>query len=104
MTQLEAWIVTALGMGVVFVGLVLCIIAINVFNRAAKHVTWGEEGHTPAPAATPQPPAADAAPVPVPAAVTPAPSPEVLAAIATALEIERRLYRGRLGQRLTLNR
>ncbi len=103
MTQLEAWIVTALGMGVVFIGLILCILAINFFNRLAKKIKWEEAGHGHAPA--------PAAPVPVVEAAAPAPmapsepiEPEILAVIAAALEIERRLYLGRSGQRLTLRR
>ena len=101
MTQLEAWIVTALGMGVVFIGLILCIIAINFFNRLARRIKWGDEPHghaAPAPVA----------PAPLVEAPTPPPSepiePEILAVIAAALEIERRLYLGRSGQRLTLRR
>ena len=84
MSQLEAWIVTALGMGVVFAGLLLCVVFINVFNRLAQHVKWGEEGHghghgAPAPTQAP-PPAASA---PAPAASEPL-APEVVAAIAAA--------------------
>ena len=102
MTQLEAWIVTALGMGVVFIGLILCIIAINFFNRLAQKIKWEEgDGHaapTPVPAPTAEVPAA-------PAVVPSEPiEPEILAVIAAALEIERRLYLGRSGQRLTLRR
>ena len=41
----EALIVTALGMTVVFIGLLLCIAFIVMFGRVAKHVTWGEGGH-----------------------------------------------------------
>lgn len=103
MSQLEAWIVTALGMGVVFAGLVLCITSINLFNRLAKHVKWGEEGHghghaAPAPAA----PTPATAPVAPPVASEPL-APEVVAAIAAALEIELRLYQGP-DQRLTIRR
>lgn len=104
MTQLEAWIVTFLGIGVVFSGLILCIIAINFFNRLARKIKWEEAGHghgAPAPVA----------PAPVMPAATPPPAmpsepiePEILAVIAAALEIERRLYLGRSGQRLTLRR
>lgn len=103
MSQLEAWIVTALGMGVVFAGLTLCIVFINSFNRVAKHVKWGEEGHGHghAPAA-PAPAAAPAAPAPAPAPAEPL-APEVVAAIAAALEIELRLYQG-TDQRLTIRR
>lgn len=104
MSQLEAWIVTALGMGVVFAGLVLCITSINLFNRLAKHVKWGEEGHghghaAPAPAAAASP---ASAPAPAPMAAEPL-APEVVAAIAAALEIELRLYQGS-DQRLTIRR
>lgn len=110
MNQLEAWIVTALGMSVVFAGLVLCIIAINAFNHLAKHVKF-EGAHAQSAPAHPKAEthahesvsATGAAPA-APMAITPEPSPEVLAVIATALEIERRLYLGRQGQRLTLNR
>lgn len=102
MTQLEAWIVTALGMGVVFSGLMLCIIAINFFNRLAQKIKW-EEGHGhAAPAAAPAP-AIEAAAAPLVAPSEPI-EPEILAVIAAALEIERRLYLGRSGQRLTLRR
>lgn len=111
MNQLEAWIVTLLGMAVVFAGLILCILAINVFNRLAKHVKWNgahshetkaheNQGHAAPAHAKPEVHPAPAAPL----SVTPEPTPEVLAVIATALEIERRLYLGRQGQRLTLNR
>ncbi len=108
MNQLEAWIVTLLGMSVVFAGLILCIIAINLFNRLAKHVKWnGAHSHEAPIHAAPAHTKPEAHPTPTPAAplsVTPEPTPEVLAVIATALEIERRLYLGRQGQRLTLNR
>lgn len=95
MSQLEAWIVTALGMGVVFAGLVLCILFINVFNRMAQHVTWGEEGHGhAAPAPPPSAPSAPApsinAPAVLPTVGDPL-TPELQAVIATALEIEYRL-------------
>lgn len=91
----EALLVTVLGMGVVFFGLMLCILAINFFNRLARHIHWGEHG---APEVPP-------APEPV-QAVTPMESvePEILAVIAAAIEIERRLYQGHPNQRLTLVR
>ena len=61
MSQSEAWIVTALGMTVVFIGLLLCVAFIQLFSRIAKRVTWGEGGHGEAahaapPAAAPPPP------------------------------------------------
>jgi Na+-transporting methylmalonyl-CoA/oxaloacetate decarboxylase gamma subunit len=87
MSQSEAWIVTALGMTVVFVGLLLCVAFIQLFSRIAKRVTWGEGGHGEAAPAAPSPaaPAASAAPSePVPA--------DILAVIATVVEVERKLY------------
>lgn len=101
----EALIVTALGMTVVFTGLLLCIAFIVVFGRVAKHVTWGEgggHGHgAPAPA--------HAAPAAHAEAVVPATSAEpipadIQAVIAAALEVERRLYLFRSGARLTIRR
>jgi Na+-transporting methylmalonyl-CoA/oxaloacetate decarboxylase gamma subunit len=96
MTLAEALIVTLLGMGVVFLGLVLCIGGIQVFNRLATRIAWGEEGHGPSPAPEPavQKPAVDPAP----------PDPEVLVAIAAALEIESRLYAMAGTHRLTIRR
>jgi len=103
LTQLEAWIVTALGMGVVFIGLILCILAINFFNRLARKIKWEEAGHGHAPAPTNSVPELEAS-NPKPAVSTEPIEPEILAVIAAALEIERRLYLGRSGQRLTLRR
>lgn len=97
MSQLEAWLVTALGMGVVFTGLMLCIAAINFFNRLARRIQW-EGGHSAAEA----PPHADPSPVPPPPPESI--DSEILAVIAAAIEIDRRLYQGRQGQRLTLRR
>jgi Na+-transporting methylmalonyl-CoA/oxaloacetate decarboxylase gamma subunit len=97
MSQWEAWVVTALGMGVVFIGLVACIGFIRLFSRVSARVRWGEEGHghgalAPAPA-----PAAEAPPAePVPA--------DVLAVIAAVLEVERKLYLNRPGSRVTIRR
>lgn len=99
MSQWEAWIITALGMGVVFVGLVACIAFIQLFSRLARRISWGEEGHghgAPAPAAP-----AEAAPVPVAAEPVPA---DVVAVIAVVLEVERKLYMNRPGTRVTIRR
>lgn len=99
MTQLEAWTITALGISVVFIGLILCILFINMFNRVARHVKWGEgdeHGH-----AAPLPKTAAS-----PAAEPPAapPTPEILAVIAAALEMEQRLFGSHVTQRLTIRR
>jgi sodium pump decarboxylase gamma subunit len=85
MSQTEAWIITALGMTVVFIGLLLCVAFIQLFGRIAKRVTWGEGGHGEAAHAAAPASAAEAAPAePVPA--------DILAIIATAIEVERKLY------------
>ena len=99
MSQLEAWTVTALGMTVVFIGLVLCIAFIQLFNRIARRITWGE-GHGAADAAA----AAPAAPAPEALALAEPLDPDVLAVISAVLEIERTLYLGRPGSRLTIRR
>lgn len=99
MSQWEAWVVTALGMGVVFIGLVACIGFIRLFSRVSARVRWGEEGHghgaaTPAPAPAPAAEAAPAEPVPA----------DVLAVISAVLEVERKLYLNRPGSRVTIRR
>jgi Na+-transporting methylmalonyl-CoA/oxaloacetate decarboxylase gamma subunit len=100
MSQSEAWIVTALGMTVVFVGLLLCVAFIQLFSRIAARVNWGEGGHGEA-AQGPAPAAADLAaagppPEPIPA--------DILAVIATAIEVERKLYVSRPDARLASRR
>ncbi|MCC6130289.1 MAG: OadG family protein [Acidobacteria bacterium] len=104
MSQQEAWIVTALGMAVVFIGLVLCILFIQLFNRIAQKVKWGDGTHG---AATPSPePAAVVSPATAatePAATEPVPA-DVLAVIAAVLEVERKLYLNRPGSRVTIRR
>ena len=45
MSQWEAWTVTALGMAVVFIGLVACIVFIQLVSRLSRNIRWGEEGH-----------------------------------------------------------
>ena len=102
MSQFEAWTVTALGMAVVFIGLVLCIAFIQLFNRIARRITWGAEGQG-------HGAAAGAAPAPAtrgcgdPAHVEPVPA-DVLAVIAAVLEVESKLYMSRPDSRLTIRR
>lgn len=94
MPVVEALTVTALGMGVVFVGLVLCIAFIDLFRRVAARVSRGEARVDTHGAVSP---AAEAiSPAPVPA--------DVLAVIVAVLEVERALYVGRYRSRLTLRR
>lgn len=100
MSASEAWLVTFLGLGVVFFGLVLCILFIQLFGRIATKITWTGAHSAPA-APAPAPPALVEQPLephsePVP--------PEIQAVIAATLEIEQRLYTGRNQQRLTLRR
>jgi sodium pump decarboxylase gamma subunit len=90
MSQSEAWIVTALGMTVVFIGLLLCVAFIQLFSRISTRVTWGEGGHDTAtqaapPAAAPEPAATPSEPVPA----------DILAVIAAVVEVERKLYLSR---------
>lgn len=100
MSQLEAWTVTALGMLVVFIGLVLCIAFIQLFNRIGRKITWGQEGHAAHGAAAPVP-----APVPSPDLPPSEPVPaDVLAVIAAVLEVESKLYLSKPGSRLTIRR
>ncbi len=100
MSQWEAWTVTALGMAVVFIGLVACIAFIQLFSRVSRNIKWGEEGHGHGAAPTPAPApavATDLAPSePVPA--------DVLAVITAVLQVERKLYLNRPGSRVTIRR
>jgi Na+-transporting methylmalonyl-CoA/oxaloacetate decarboxylase gamma subunit len=92
MSSAEALTVTALGIAVVFTGLLLCFGCMAVLARLSAWVTLGEP-HGPAQAAPPLP-APAAAPIP----------DEVLAVIVAVLEVERALYVGRYRSRLTLRR
>ena len=99
----EALIVTALGMTVVFIGLLLCIAFIVMFGRVAKHVTWGEGGHGHGHGAPAPSPAAHAEAIVPSTPSEPIPA-DIQAVIAAALEVERRLYLFRSGARLTIRR
>ena len=100
MSQWEAWVVTALGMAVVFIGLVACIVFIQLFSRLSARIAWGEDGHghgAPAPAGTAPVPQADLPPAePIPA--------EVLAVLSAVLQVERKLDLNRPGSRVTIRR
>jgi Na+-transporting methylmalonyl-CoA/oxaloacetate decarboxylase gamma subunit len=82
MSQTEGWLITALGMSVVYVGLLLCVAFIQLFSRISTRISWSEGVHG-GPAQAAAAPAAHA-PEPVPA--------DILAVIATAIEVERKLY------------
>jgi len=99
MSQWEAWTVTALGMSVVFIGLVACIAFIQLFSRVSRNIKWGEEGH--GPGAAPAPVPAPAAPDHTPSEPVPA---EILAVITAVLQVERKLYLNRPGSRVTIRR
>ena len=90
MSQWEAWTITALGMAVVFIGLVACIAFIQLFSRIAKRVSWGEGAHGATSHAAPP----EAAPEPAAALSEPVPA-EILAVIAAVIEVERKLYLSR---------
>ena len=105
MSVLEALIVTVLGMTVVYVGLILCILFINVFNRVARRVKWEgrEHGHAPPESKADASAAVEPIPAPKKPKVKP-PTPEILAVIASVLEIDQRLYQSSGVQRLTIRR
>jgi Na+-transporting methylmalonyl-CoA/oxaloacetate decarboxylase gamma subunit len=93
MSSIEALTVTALGIAVVFSGLLLCLACMKLLARVAARVTLPEpHGAAPTPAqaapAVPEGPVAD----------------DVLAVIVAVLEVERALYVGRYRSRLTLRR
>ena len=90
MSQSEAWIVTALGMTVVYIGLLLCVAFIQLFSRVSARISWaegvhGEAARAASPAAAPPPAAMPADPVPA----------DILAVIAAVVEVERKLYLSR---------
>jgi Na+-transporting methylmalonyl-CoA/oxaloacetate decarboxylase gamma subunit len=98
MSRLDAWVITLLGMGVVFIGLVLCIAFIQVFNRIARRVSFGDGHASQGPASEPAPALPPDLPRGEPV------DPDVLAVIAAVLEVERKLYLGRPDARLTIRR
>jgi Na+-transporting methylmalonyl-CoA/oxaloacetate decarboxylase gamma subunit len=102
MSQSEGWIITALGMVVVYIGLLLCIVFIQLFSRISKRISWGDAGHGAAPHGAA---AATSALEPATAPVSREPiGADVLAVIATVLEVERTLYVSRPDFRLTIRR
>jgi Na+-transporting methylmalonyl-CoA/oxaloacetate decarboxylase gamma subunit len=97
MSPAEALTVTALGIGVVFTGLLLCLASMKLLARVAGRVTLADPhaaAHAPAHAAGVAAPRVSEEPV----------SNEVLAVIVAVLEVERALYVGRYRSRLTLRR
>jgi Na+-transporting methylmalonyl-CoA/oxaloacetate decarboxylase gamma subunit len=91
----DALTITALGMGVVFFGLVLTATLIVSFSVIPKLFTRpAGEVPTESSAASSAVKSADGRPVPS----------EVVGVITAVLEIERRLYHGNLGGRLTIQR
>jgi Na+-transporting methylmalonyl-CoA/oxaloacetate decarboxylase gamma subunit len=97
MSSAEALTVTALGIGVVFTGLLLCLACMKLLARVASRVTMAEPHAMHA--------APPSEPVPATRSVPEAPVPDdVLAVIVAVLEVERALYVGRYRSRLTLRR
>lgn len=95
----EALTITALGLGIVFTGLVLCVLFIMLLERVARRIAWdGPPVHgAPVPAPMPEKAGGQEGPsAPV--------RPDVLAVIVAVLEVERALYVGRYRSRLTLTR
>lgn len=93
MTHAEAWIVTFIGMSVVFFGLLLCVFFIQAFNQLARRLEAGQAPHDEAPVAAP-PASGPSEPV----------AGDILAVIATVLEVERKLYSSRPDAGLPLRR
>lgn len=89
----EALTVTALGMGVVFLGLILTSLLIVAFSAVPRLL--GPRGQEPGEAVSAEAPARPPG-EPVP--------PEVVTVIATVLEVERRLYHAGQRGRLTISR
>ncbi|HPC81777.1 MAG TPA: OadG family protein [Thermoanaerobaculaceae bacterium] len=103
MSTLDALTVTVLGMGAVFIGLVFCIVFIQLFNRITGRIRWEGHGHGSAPAPAPEAVTTEE-PGAAPAVVGEPVAAEVLAVIATVIEVERRLYPTRPAARLTIRR
>lgn len=88
----DALTIAALGMSVVFAGLLLTALLIITINRAPDLArAWRQRR------AGPQHP-------PEPARTTPPLDPQIVTVIATVLEIDQRLHRAEHGARLTISR
>lgn len=96
----DALIVSLVGMGVVFVGLVVTSWLISAISLVPAWM--GRRRHDAA--AAPPPPAQTAVAAPAAAAVAPAPDPDTAAVIAALLDVEMRLYGGLRGDRFTFRR
>ena len=87
----DALAISALGMGVVFGGLTLTALLIVAVGRLPVLLArLADRRRRPAPGAA--------------AAELSAPDPTIVAVIAAALEVERRLHRAEQGRRLTIER
>jgi len=95
----DALIVSLVGMGVVFIGLLLTSWLISAI---ALVPSWlGRRRQEPAAAPSPPPPASAGPPRP---AVPPVPDPDTAAVIAALLDVEMRLFGGLGGGRFTFRR
>lgn len=92
MTWTDALLITAMGMGVTFIGLILTNLSINLFGALTKlrHVPASETSGTTL--------AAPAGPAPAPPSTV---SPEILSVIIAVLAIEIRLARSYRASRFT---
>ncbi|MCU0452240.1 MAG: OadG family protein [Bacteroidetes bacterium] len=93
MTWTDALLITAMGMGVTFIGLILTNVSINLFGQLIKL----RRGPTPEPATAVQPATTVAPAVEVPSTLT----PEVLSVIIAVLAIEIKLARSYRASRFT---
>lgn len=93
----DALIVSLVGMGVVFFGLLLTSLLISAISLVPAWINRRRQ----APQPPPPPPAPREA---VPMAITPVPSPDTAAVIAALLEVEMRLHGGERPGRFTFRR
>ena len=108
MSLTEALIVSVLCFSIVFLGLTLCILFVDVFSRFTRNIRWDGAHGNPVPAPVKPPPSQASAepavtPSPLAESMEP-PTPEILAVIAAAIEIDLRLYQGSGDRRLTIRR
>jgi hypothetical protein len=100
MAQTDAWHVALFGMAIVFAGLAGTMLLAQAYGRIARHV---KETAAVTPAAAPPLAAPAAAGRPDLPPSEPVPD-DVLAVIATVIEVEQKLYTSRSGARLTIRR
>jgi len=99
MSQSDALNVALLGMAVVFAGLAGTMVLAALYGRIARHLKAADAVRAAAR------PVVESAPLARPDLPPGEPVPDdVLAVIATVIEVEKKLYMGRSGARLTIRR